>query len=270
MSGEIAVIEKRILRQLIFEALRNSKSISLSDNSTYSLRTIAIKKGILDKSNEALNPNIGRDPNKPKVFEIIWELFLQGIILPKTIGSGGNIHTFYLTDYGMSCIQENRLLPHDPEGYLNELLEKVPELDTIVKFYIEESLSAFNSNCPTASTVMLGVASEKLILDLIDSFLDFVDNPEIRKKLEKIHKIKPKFETFKTEFNKRKGTLDKKLVYDFENSIDRVFDIIRQYRNDSGHPTGIKISKPIANQNLWLFIPYLASVYKIINYFKDA
>lgn len=45
--------------------------------------------------------------------------------------------------------------------------------------------------------------------------------------------------------------------------------MIRNYRNDAGHPTGNQLSKEHAFANLQVFIPYCKKVYELIEYFNN-
>src|SRR5262245_3178620 len=54
------------------------------------------------------------------LLEVIWSLIIQGILVPGTNDTNPNLPFIRLTEYGQRCVREERLLPHDPDGYLRE------------------------------------------------------------------------------------------------------------------------------------------------------
>lgn len=60
--------------------------------------------------------------------------------------------------------------PDDPEGYLSLLQRRIPHVDGLIMTYVEEAVRAYRGRCYLASTVMLGVASERAFQILGDAF----------------------------------------------------------------------------------------------------
>ncbi len=48
--------------------------------------------------------------------EIMWELIVQGVIVPGTGGQIGQLPFFRISDYGRKVLEAGFILPHDPEG----------------------------------------------------------------------------------------------------------------------------------------------------------
>lgn len=100
----------------------------------------------------------------------MWQLLARGVLV-FGIDEANPAWPFYtLTPRGRSAVQEQLPQPYDPDGFLKELVRVVPKVDPVVLDYVSEAVRAFNHACPKAAAVMLGAASEKLVLVLHDTF----------------------------------------------------------------------------------------------------
>src|ERR1039458_9807917 len=54
------------------------------------------------------------------ILEAIWSLIVQGILVPGLDDSNEGLPFLRLTEYGKRCVEEDRILPHDPDGYIKE------------------------------------------------------------------------------------------------------------------------------------------------------
>jgi hypothetical protein len=94
--------------------------------------------------------------------EVFWQLVIEGILAPGIDSSDLNLPWFHVTEYGKDVVQSGGANPHDPTGYLNRLREKIPNPDPTVMAYLQESLATFRRGNRVASTVMLGIAPERV------------------------------------------------------------------------------------------------------------
>jgi len=207
--------------------------------------------------------------------EIIQELENGGFIYEGIAGSfDGNMSNypwFTITKYGKEAFQQEDWLPYDPEGYVKALKEKVPDIDDITLAYIGESITAYNRRHLLSATLTLGVASENLMLLLIEAYLSWIKAPKRKADLEK--KIKDRFiytqyKEFKLEFVNDIKNLPKELQGDWETYLDGVFNFIRLNRNSAGHPTGKKLDPKIVNAFLQIFSEYTSYIFQLIKYFS--
>jgi hypothetical protein len=74
-------------------------------------------------------------------------------------------------------------VPEDARLYMEVLRSLVPNLNDIIRQYIEESLVAYQRQAYFAAAVMLGAACEKAVYLLADAFLQSVQDPNEKKKL---------------------------------------------------------------------------------------
>jgi hypothetical protein len=252
-------MEKRDLRPLVIDSLRREPSTQYNTIHT-------------NVDREAPDFNISTDVLP--VREIIWEFLIQGIIAPGMNSSNLDFPFVHVTDYGISCLGAGNILPHDPDGYIERLIEIIEsEIDEIVLTYVVESLQTFLGGHYLASAVMLGVSSERLIDILIDSFLTSLDDPDAKAKFERSlskagRSVKRRFDAI------RKELLSMKLPPEIADALDiqisGVFTLIRYGRNDAGHPTGSEVDRDVVHGNLLLFPGYCQRVYGLLDYFGKA
>lgn len=204
--------------------------------------------------------------------EIVQEFINNGLLYP---GSPGDFNSGYpwltITDYGKEAFLQDNWLPYDPDGYLKALKTRVPKIDDVTLAYIEESVSAFNRRHLLSATITLGVASENLMLLLIDAYVNWMNDPTRKAVLQK--KIKDRFiytqyKEFKAEFERDVKNIPKNLQADWETYLDGIFNFIRLNRNSAGHPTGKQLNAKIVYANLQIFAEYAQYIFELIGYFS--
>src|SRR6202030_863242 len=109
-----------------------------------------------------------------------------------------------LKDHGRRCIEKESVLPHDPDGYLKDFQADVPGADPVVVEYLTEALQCFLRDLQRASAVMLGAASEKAVLQLIESYANAISDGATKCQVEgqilKAASIFRKFDVFEKGF----------------------------------------------------------------------
>jgi hypothetical protein len=205
------------------------------------------------------------------VFEIIWDCIVQRILTP----THGNNAILRLTDFGTEVVKEQRWYPYDPDGYLKELSAQAPMLASHCRMYAAEALQCLRGGCYLATVVMLGAASEGIVLELFRRFVTALkagNVPEassVEDKIEKQQSVHQKYEVFKKHFDSLvRPKLPSDLSDDLNLQFDGVFHLIRYYRNDAGHPTGTRIERMSAFTSLVLFVPYCKRVEDLINWLE--
>jgi len=206
------------------------------------------------------------------VREIIQELINANFIYP---GVPGDFNSGYpwlsITEYGKKVFVSENWLPYDPEGYLEALKQKVSEIDDVTFSYIGESVSAFNRRHLLAATITLGVASENLMLLLIEAYTKYLKNPRKDSFQKKVADrwIFTQYKEFKQEFLLDVKTIPKELQGDWETYLDGVFNFIRLNRNSAGHPTGKELSVKVIYANLQIFAEYACYVSNLMKFFNS-
>jgi hypothetical protein len=210
--------------------------------------------------------------DREKVRQLIMDFMIEGILSPGINEVNPSLPFLKVTRHGKMVLDAGHPIAYDPEGYLTYLKTEVPNVDPVILTYVTESLQTFIRGNILASAVMLGVASEKAVLLLIGAYLAAISNLEkkqaLEKKFEEAFSILRKFELLRKEFEPIKKDLRTNVADDLDIQLEGVFNLIRNIRNDAGHPTGVRIDRRQAYANLQLFIPYCKRVYDLITYFQ--
>ena len=193
--------------------------------------------------------------------EVFWQLVIEQILSPGMNSSNMNLPWFHRTKYGEKVISEQTPTPHDPTGYLRRINENSAKPDDTVLAYLSESLLSFRRGNLVASTVMLGIAAERVFLLVCQSMLNALGSDTEKRKLENILKrfpMKPKLDWV----HKKIQNIQEKRVSGLpENStlmLTTIYDLIRNQRNELGHPREAppNIGREDAYVNLQVFPRY--------------
>jgi hypothetical protein len=216
-----------------------------------------------------------------KVHEIVWDLIAQRVLTLSTLKSEGLVARagewsyLRLTAYGAEVIREQRWSPYDPDGYSGELHKQAPALASLCHMYAKEALQCFRSGCYLAAVVMLGAASEGIVIELFRRFVAALkagrvsEGASVEAKIEKEQSVYRKYEVFRKYFDSLvEPKLPPELGDDLNLQFDGVFNLIRFYRNDAGHPTGTRIERMSAFTSLVLFVPYCKRVEDLVSWLQ--
>jgi len=208
-----------------------------------------------------------------KVREIVSDLLMEGILMWGISSSQPGPPFFKVTRHGKMVLQHGEPQPYDPDGYLRYLKQEIPTIDETIFMYMAESLHAYLRGLMLSSTVMLGGASEKTFLLLKESFIaaiaDQKRREEVEKKFNAARGVKHQFDLFREYIEQIRKTLPKNLSDDLSIQLDGIFNFIRTCRNDVGHPSGRKIDRSLAFNNLRLFVPYCKRSYELMAHFQS-
>ncbi len=145
----------------------------------------------------------------------------------------------HLTDQGRLALAHLSRDPINPAGYL-EYLRKRVSLPAIADSYIQEALNTFNAACFKAAAVMVGVASEDLILAIRAVLVGRMDALGQSKPADLTHWIISKvLDAIEELLTPRKGTMPPELAEAFEAYWPAFTHQIRTVRNDAGHPKSV-------------------------------
>jgi hypothetical protein len=226
------------IRPLVLETMKTAKGIDQYNT----------LRGLLEQKfgNEKLGP-FGLTEHV-QIKRILWDLSVERIISWGTTGdSQAEWPFFHITPFGHEYLEQK--VPHflDPDGYVRYLTHLVPQLDDIVLQYTHESAKAFRARLWFASAVMLGAASERTILLLLEAMRDKIPNPEKAKltklldqpKLREIFKVIQAHVT--TEI--KAGNLPYSVHQGCTEHLLSLFETIRVQRNEAVHPAAAKVDR---------------------------
>jgi hypothetical protein len=165
------------------------------------------------------------------------------------------------------------LLPAEIEKFPQTLRERVPDCDDVVLWFFQEALRCYKADSPAGAAFMLGAASEKAILLLIDTYGNAIRDEGHRNAfVSRVNQrmISKKYDEFKASYNgcKSKPT-DQVLAQDLAQLLDGAFNFYRHTRNAVGHPQIIPdLDKGVILANLGQFIIYVERVYSLMRHFQ--
>jgi len=208
---------------------------------------------------------------------LLSELAVAGIIVfGRSLGQDPTLPAFQITEHGKKCLKEGGITPYDPQGYLDYLKTQASKAadDTVLR-YIGESLECLRSTCFMACVVMLGGATEQVFLLLAQALHDAMNDPTRQKSFEKkvLNEwgLKKRFDGFRGEMARIRTAclLPKDLEEDLDLKLDGIFSLLRQSRNDAGHPSGRTVTARDAHGNLLLFPTYCKRAHDLILFFES-
>ena len=200
--------------------------------------------------------------------EILWELLLQGVLSPGKNSLNLNLPFVHVTEYGARCLEEDALVLHDPDGYLEQLERHVSDpLDEVVRESVRESLLAFLAGRFIAAAGMLGMAAERCLDLVIVAYLEAVADPSRKQAFEAALKdaagsVKDRFDIVRKELEAL--SLPKELRDALEPLWSGLSGLVRYTRDDAGHPVVRAVDRGTAHANLLLFPQYCKQVYGLI------
>lgn len=166
------------------------------------------------------------------------------------------------------------LLPAEIERFPQTLRERVPDCDDVVLWFFQESLLCYKADSIAGSAFMLGAASEKAILILIDAYIDNIaDEDKSRRLRDRTNNrtISVRFDEFKRSYKSAQPRpTELPLAQDLDQLLEGAFNFYRYTRNTVGHPAIIPdLDKGIILANLGQFITYVERIYALIDFFNS-
>lgn len=212
------------------------------------------------------------DDDRVRVLDIVWELVSAHALAPGANAYQPELPWFHVTEHGRRCLEHDAYLPYDPDGYLDKLSQRVPQLDDTVRLYVAESLQAYLNNLPLSSAVMLGAASEQVFLLVSAGLSDALPTADARNKYQQATAGKPTKRHF-DEFMKRLATMRADLPRELDERLDEdwngISSLIRNARNDAGHPARPNVDMDGAMAGLLLFPGYCERASCLATFLRD-
>lgn len=273
--GELPVTHEE-LRSLVLDCLNQMPEDQFAHLYAAVARTAAVERKLVPDPNKAGDRHAYyalASKDAARVQDVVWDLIIEGVLRPGLRdGANDNLPFYHLTELGKAAVASTPASPYDPDGYLKRLKAALPSLDPVITTYLEESLKTFRIGCLLSSTVTLGCASEQAFLLLVEAYAKAL-KPSQQAKFEKATKgkmLKTQYDEFlKMLQGHLRGHLPRDLDADLDTTLLGVFSMIRNLRNDAGHPTGRFAPREVCNSNLHVFPSYLRKVYELIGWLND-
>lgn len=208
------------------------------------------------------------------VREAMWDCLLKRIIVFGSDSLNPEWPFYRLTDHGAHVLKSVAPQPYDPDGFMSYFDATCSGIDPAVRSYVAEAVHAFNSDCTRAAAVMLGCASEKLLLLLCESFEaaigDATKKAKFSKDLAARWAISHKYTTLRDRLELM--VTAKKIPHEHAETVagelPAGFELLRRCRNAAGHPdVPGDVSNDTVFLNLRTFTEYARRVQSMITHF---
>lgn len=208
------------------------------------------------------------------VREAMWECLIKRLLIFGLNDANPEWPFYRLTSQGKELVKAGHPQPYDPDGFVAYFRRNVSGIDPTVDGYFAEAVQAFNSGCNRAAAVMLGCASEKLLLLLCDAFEAAIADPAklaaFKRDLGRKWAISHKYAILRERLDLMAD--GKKLPYDHTETVGSElpsgYEMLRRCRNAAGHPdVPGDVEVDTIFLNLRSFVEYAKRVTALITYF---
>jgi hypothetical protein len=162
----------------------------------------------------------------------------------------------------------------DPDRYLDRLRDVYPELDDDITLYVTEALSAFNRRLYLAAVVMLGVAAEGMMYKLADAIRSSFQHPQegeswYRRKIANLPALQ-QHNAIMSRVQPVQGDMPRRTRELLDTHLRGIYSLIRQHRNEVGHPTGVQKSRDEVLPLFYLFITQADLISDLCRWLREA
>lgn len=214
------------------------------------------------------NGNLGSQ-DREILLEVFWDLFRQGIITLGLNDSNREFPFFRVSSHGKRILEnQSSYFFHDVSTYEKLIRTEIPNIDDVTMIYLKEAMQAFRVGCVLSSTVMLGVSTEhtfELLIEKINGNPRHIgDFKAVGKQWGALRRVN----IFKSILDTQLDSLSRDIKEDLDTHFAGILSVIRNFRNQSGHPSGNVIDREQCYVLLQLFIPYGRKMYQLMDHFS--
>lgn len=262
-----------LVRTLLFDVLQKTAK-QLESKEWHTTQLVELWKEVGNLANaqkHSIRAELSREEQQ-YVVHAIWELISDGVVVPNDANGQQGWPFVSITNHGKRVLLDKRPAPYDPDGYLKQFSTPTHNLDSIARFYVDEALGCFRAGRFTACVGMLGTASERLLDLLLDVFSQSLFSAEEQTRLRDATNgrlLRKRYEELRKRIEPKKTQLPSQLQGTLDTYLDGIFNIIRQDRNDVGHPTGRAMTRDEAYAHLYAFPHYCEQMCALIEYLRS-
>ena len=243
------------------------------ENTRYGMSQLAhLELGVgevLQRRESALGENPLSSQDSELIREVFWDLFRQGAVMPGLDRSNPNLPFFSVTSYGKKILEgADPYFFYDSDTYETIIKEQVPDINETTLVYLKEAMQAFRSGCILSCSVMLGVATEHTFLTLIETIQSNAIVSKVFTNVSTQRTILEKVNKFKNILDQNMSDIPPAIKEDLDTHFASILSVIRNFRNQAGHPTGKVISREQAYVNMQIFIPYCKKIYQLRRHYS--
>lgn len=217
-------------------------------------------KAVLEETQRRLGITYENSEKEQTILSIWHDLFRTGYLAWGLSINSPDTPFFHVTEAGRRTLAALTRDPGNPAGYLHHL-SSAAKINPIAYSYLKESLDCYISGLYKAAAVMIGGATESIILELREIVaqklisLGKPVNPALN-----ATKIKTVSNALHVFFDGLKAQLSIELRDEFEAYWSAFAQQIRAVRNDAGHPTSVDPVTPDSIHASLLIFPEIAKL----------
>jgi len=276
------LIDREVLRELVFEALRKEPRTNCGGIEIYVEET-ARSRNVFPDAKECqanginysyydqgkLNPG-----DKLAVREMVWDLIIDRVLTIGMDDVNDKWPFVRLTEFGSEVVSDRSPSYYDPGGYLDVLRASTPNLDPGIEQYVIEGLHCFRQRLFFAAGVMLGAAAEKSVLLLLQSIRDAAADQQEREDLSRLLERGRMPTIYKAIQDKiealvKAQTLPYAVHQGCTEHLLSLFEMIRVQRNEAVHPEAGQVSKSKVFLTIQSFPACLETVARLTGWLSE-
>ncbi len=224
---------------------------------------------------DALRPQFPRfeRAEETATLEVLHELATANVIMPGVDRGHLGWPWLRVTEHGRQVIRQGRPIPFDPDQYMAAAQPRLADLSPLALEVLREAVATYHRGYVRSSAMLLGTASELVMMQLIDAFV--AGRPEKdRERLTALmadKSIYARYRIFRDEFERARDSLKvpDTLSKDIEAIVDLVFNAVRLTRNEAGHPSGAPLNAVLVATTLQAFLEYADRIARLSAYLRE-
>ncbi|MDR7465561.1 MAG: hypothetical protein QN209_12860 [Armatimonadota bacterium] len=202
--------------------------------------------------------------------EVLHELASANLIMPAVDRDHLGWPWLRVTEHGRQVLRQGKPLPFDPDQYLAAAQPRLAAMPPLAVEVLQEAVTTYHRGYIRSSALLLGIASEILMGQLIDAFVAGRPEKE-RQRLQAAmadKSIYARYRIFREEFDRARDDLKipDALSKDLEAIVDLVFNAVRLTRNEAGHPSGATLNPVLVATTLQAFLEYADRIARLSTY----
>ncbi|MCZ6529279.1 MAG: hypothetical protein O6949_02965 [Chloroflexi bacterium] len=177
----------------------------------------------------------------------------------------------HITKRGRQTLSQMGRDPSNPDGYMQHL-GTLGSMSSTTEAYIREALATYSAGCAKATAVMVGVATESIILDLRDELISRLTSlgQAPATKLSD-WKCKTVLDAIANTLNPKKKSMPPQLRESFESYWPAFTQQVRASRNEAGHPASIgAVGEEAGHASLLVFPELLRLNAQLVEWIKTS
>ena len=211
---------------------------------------------------ERASQRLGNDRSKEQALLTAWhDLFRTGHLAWGLNLMNPNPPFCHLTEQGRQTLAHLSRDPANPDGYRAHL--RPAKLNAIAEAYVNEAVDAYNTNCFRAAVVMVGAASESLVIELRDVMIAAMKAAQRTPPRDLADfRIKRVLDALQRELQMSQTDMAGDLAEDVGGYWPAFTQQIRSARNEAGHPVSVAAVGPERAHAALLVFPEIATMAK--------